>query len=85
MSVVSDLKMLVTIGRQATLPNADDHDMSTSKTTSRASKTNSVLKVYKLVVKISPENFSSRKIKYFLKISPKSPQKVAFRFILKTY
>ena len=81
MSVVSDLKMLVTIGRQATLPNADDHDMSTS----RAPKTNSVLKVYKLVVKISPENFSSQKIKYFLKISPKSPQKVAFRFILKTY
>ena len=62
MSVVSDLKMLVMIGRQATLPNADDHDMSTSKTTSRAPKTNSVLKVYKLVVKISPVMMNHSKL-----------------------
>ena len=41
----------------------------------RIPKTNSILKVYKLVLKISPENFSSQKIKKFLKISPKSPKK----------
>ena len=41
-------------------------------------KTNSILKVYKLVIKISPQNFSSQKIKYFLRFSPKSPQKEAF-------
>ena len=39
----------------------------------------SLLKAYKLVLRISPKNFSSQKIKYSLKISLKSPQKEAFR------
>ena len=40
--------------------------------------TNSILKVYQLVLKSKSDDFISQKIK-FPEISPKSPQKVAFR------
>ena len=43
-----------------------------------------MLKVYKLALKISLKIFSSHKIKWFPKISPKSPQREAFIIVVKS-